>query len=223
MARTSGDRPLPPRHAADLDVVDVVDLATATTGEWDEVELVGELPADFDEPLLLTGARINGASFVGAQLAGSRMVDVTITAADFSGADLEGSSFTRVELSDVRLSGAQLAQTRWRDVRLVDCRLETANLAMAVGERIRFERCRLEDADLRSTSFEGVAWWDCDLSNAEVSQITVVRAQLHGSTIDGLRGASALAPVAIDADQAPAFAELLLAAAGIVVRDRDDA
>lgn len=202
--------------------MEVVDLATIGTGEWDQVELVGELPADFDEPLLLTAVRINNASMVGARLAGSRLVDVTVSASDFSGADLEGASLTRVELSDVRLSGAQLAQARWRDGRLVDCRLETANLAMSVGERVRFERCRLEDADLRAASFEGVAWWDCDLTNAEVSQIKVARAQLHGSIIDGLRGATALAPIAIDAQQSPAFAELLLAASGIVVGDRED-
>ena len=202
--------------------MEVVDLATIDTGEWDSVELVGELPVGFDEPMLLTAVRINGASLVGARLEGSRFVDVTVRSTDLSGADLEAASFTRVELSDVRLSGAQLAQTRWRDARLVDCRLETANLAMMVGERIRFERCRLEDTDFRSAKFEGVAWWDCDLSNAEVSQITVARGQLHGSTIDGLRGATALAPIAIDADQSTAFAELLLAAAGIVVGDRVD-
>jgi uncharacterized protein YjbI with pentapeptide repeats len=219
VARTSGDRPLPPRLPTDLEVVD---LATVDTGEWDQVQLVGELPTDFDEPLLLTSVRINGASLVGARLEGSRLVDVSIVSSDFSGADLEGGSFTRVELSDVRLSGAQLAQTRWRDCRLVDCRMETANLAMCVGERIRFERCRLEDVDLRAAKFEGVAWWDCDLTNAEMSQITVARAQLHGSLIDGIRGATALSPIAIDADQFPAFAQLLLAAAGIVVGERED-
>ena len=218
MARVSGDRPLLPRHHDDLEVVD---LATIGTGEWDRVELVGVLPQGFDEPLLLTSARVKQASLVGARLANSRLVDVTVSSSDLSGVDLQGASFTRVEFCDVRLSGAQLAQTRWRDTRLVDCRLEAANVAMSVGDRVRFERCQMEEVEFHSANLEGVAWWDCDLTSAEFSQVTVSRAQLHGSTIDRLRGASALAPVGIDAEQFPAFAHLLLDAAGIVVSERD--
>jgi hypothetical protein len=221
-ARTapSSDRPLPPRVATDLEVVD---LATIATGEWDHVELVGTLPDAFDEPLLFTEVRLNGASLVGGRLEGSRLVDVFVTACDLSGVDLLESSLTRVDIADCRLSGAQLAQTRLRDVRFVDSRLDGSNLAMMVAERVRFERCRMQAADFRAAKFEGVAWWDCDLSDTEFSQVQVGRAQLHGSTIDGLRGATSMAPVTIDSDQFPAFAAHLLASLGVVVGERDDA
>ena len=217
---TSSDRPLLPRVATDLEVVD---LSTITTGEWDRVELVGTLPDSFDEPLLLTEVRLNGASLVGARLEGSRLVDVVLTACDLSGVDLLEGSFTRVDIADCRLSGAQLAQTRLRDVRFVDCRLDGSNLAMMVAERVRFERCRMQAADFRAAKYEGVAWWDCDLTDAEFGQVKVSRAQLHGSTIDGLRGATALAPITIDHDQFPAFAAHLLASMGVVVGERDNA
>lgn len=216
----SSDRPLPPRVATDLEVVD---LSTITTGEWDHVELIGSLPDSFDEPLLLTEVRLNGASLVGGRLQGSRLVDVFVTACDLSGVDLLESSFTRVEVVDCRLSGAQLAQARLRDVRVVDSRLDGSNLAMMAAERVRFERCRMQAADVRAAKFEGVAWWDCDLTDAEFGQVKVNRAQLHGSTIDGLRGAAALTPITIDSDQFPVFAAHLLASIGVVVGERDDA
>lgn len=213
------DRPVPPRsYAARASV----DLATISTGEWDEVDITGVLPPGFDEPLVLRSVSLAGASMVGARLRGSRWVDVSLVGCDLAGADLESSAFTRVELRDCRLSGAQLAQGRWRDVHLVDVRLDGANLRQLRGERTCFDRCRLDHAELIDASFEGVAWWDCDLTGADVSHISVARAQLHGSTIDGLRGASSLAPVSIDTAQQPAFAAHVLATLGIVVSERDD-
>jgi uncharacterized protein YjbI with pentapeptide repeats len=215
-----GDKPVEPRLPPDLIRVD---LAGITIGEWDGVELTGQLPDGFDEPLLLTGVRLHHASLVGARLEGSRLVDVAVVASELSGVDLEEASLTRVAFSDSRLSGAVLAQMRMRDVRFTDCRLDDVNVAMATGERVRFERCRLERADFRAARLEAVAWWDCDLTDAEFSQVQVVRAQLHGSTLDGLRGAVDLKPIGIDATQFPVIAEHLLATMGITVVERDEA
>ena len=130
---TSSDRPLPPRVATELDVVD---LATITTGEWDRVELVGDLPQDFDEPLLLTEVRMTGASLVGARLAGSRLVDVIATSCELSGVDLQEASLTRVEVTDCRMSGAPATRgglprsavmtpsaRSWRSASRIVCRL----------------------------------------------------------------------------------------------------
>jgi hypothetical protein len=96
------------------------------------------------------------------------------------------------------------------------------NVAMTAGERVRFERCRLERADFRAAHFEAVAWWDCDLTDAEFSQVRIVRAQLHGSTLEGLRGSVDLKPIGIDAVQFPVIAEHLLATMGIKVGERDE-
>lgn len=213
------DRPLAPRVPADLEVVD---LATITTGEWQHVELGGVLPAGFDEPLLLTEVRLRGATMIGARLEGSRFVDVDVVASELSGVDLQEASFARVELRDCRVSGGQLAQIRMRDVRFADCRLDDVNLALSISERVRFERCRMDRADFRAAKFEGVAWFDCDLTDAELSQVKVDRAQIHGSNLHGVRGATDLKPVSIDADQFPVLAAHLLAAMGIRVTERDE-
>lgn len=213
------DKPAPPRLP---DHLPQVDLATIGTGEWNDVELTGTLPDDFDEPLLLTSVKLHRASLVGARLEGSRFVDVAVVASELSGVDLLESSFTKVVVTDSRLSGAQMAQARLRDVCFVDSRLEDANFAMTTGERVRFQTCRLDRADFRSARFEGVAWWDCDLTDAEVSQIRLVRAQLQGSNLDGLRGAKDLKPVAVDAGQFPVIAEYILASMGVTVSERTD-
>lgn len=211
------DRPLAPRLPAELDSVD---LATITTGEWTGVHLVGVLPADFDQPLHLSEVLIGEASLVGARLEGSRLVDVAITGTDLSGVDLHGAAFTRVEVRDARMSGGQLAQARFRDVRFVETLLDGVNFAMSTAERTRFERCRMDSVDFRAARLGGVAWWDCDLTDAEFSQVNVKRAQMHGSRINGLRGATSLVPVAIDEDQFPAFAAHVLASIGVTVTDR---
>ena len=218
MAQRS-DRPTAPRVPDELPTVD---LATINSGDLTGVELFGTLPDGFDEPLHLTEVRLRRASLIGARLEGSRFVDVVVSASELSGVDLQEASLTKVLFADSRLSGAQLAQTRLRDVRFVDSRLEDVNFAMATGERVRYETCKLDRGDFRAAKFEGVAWWDCDLVDAEFTQIRVTRAQLHGSNIDGLRGATDLKPLGIDAAQFAPIAEHVLDSLGITIRERTE-
>lgn len=223
MARRTGpehtpdDRPIAPRLPPDLPVLDLADIAD---GDLSEVELTGVLPDGFDEPLHLREVRLAGASLVGARIAGSRWIDVTVTSSDLSGADLQQSAFTRVSMRDSRVSGAQLGASRWHDVRAEECRLEAVNLAMSTSQRVRFERCMMAGVELRGAKFEGVAWWDCDLSDADCGGVYLVRAHLHGSRLDGLVGGSSLHPVSVDAEQFAALAERLLAELGIEVTQR---
>lgn len=223
MARRSGaqttpaDRPIAPRLPPELPVLDLADISD---GDLSEVELTGVLPAWFDEPLHLREVRLAGASLVGARIAGSRWIDVAVTSSDLSGADLQQAAFTRVSMRDSRVSGAQLAASRWHDVRFEECRLDAVNVAMSTSQRVRFERCLLAGVDLRGAKFEGVAWWDCDMSDADCTGVNLVRAHLHGSRLDGLRGASSLHPVSVDAEQFAALAEHLLAELGIEVTPR---
>ena len=217
MARS--DRPLPPRVSPSPEIV-VLD--SLPHGEWNDAVLTGMLADDFDEPLLLARSRVERATLVGASLAGSRLVDVMIDGCDLSGADLAGAALTRVEVRNSKLAGVQLAQSRWHDVRFIDCQFDGANLRFVRGEFVRFERCRLHRAELRDSVLTTVAWWDCDLTDADVSNISVARAQLHGSDVSGLVGATSLVPIVLGAQQAPAFAEHFMATLGIVVADRAD-
>ena len=78
----------------------------------------------------------------------------------------------------------------------------------------------MQHAELRDSVLTAVAWWDCDLTDADVTNITIERAQLHGSNVAGMTGATSLVPIALDAQQAPAFAEHFMASMGIVVGER---
>ncbi len=215
MARS--DRPLPPLVATSLESVE---LDRLLHGEWDNALLSGTLAPDFDEPFLLTQARIERATLIGASLAGSRLVDVVIDGCDLSGADLGHAALTRVEVRNSKFAGVQFTQSRWHDVRFIDCQLDGADIRFVRGEFVRFERCRMRHAELRDSVLTAVAWWDCDLTDADVSNIKIVRGQLHGSNVAGMVGATSLVPIALDAQQAPAFAEHFMAALGIVVGDR---
>jgi uncharacterized protein YjbI with pentapeptide repeats len=218
MARS--DRPTPSRIAESLEPLDLSEVADGDLGEG--VLVTGHLRPSFDDALQVSAGRIENASLVGASLVGSRFVDTVIQGCDFSGADLESAAMTRVELRGCRLSGARLAQSRMRDVRFVDCQLDAINLRYVQGEFVRFEQCRLVGAEFIGATLRGVAWWDCNLVDADMSQVSLERGQLHGSSLDGLKGASSLVPVAIDDDQAPAFAALLLAMLGVEVTARLD-
>jgi|CXWL01.1.fsa_nt_gi uncharacterized protein YjbI with pentapeptide repeats len=218
MARS--DRPTPPRIAEPLEPIDLSDVVDGDLGEC--VLVTGHLRTAFDDALHVSAGRIENASLVGVSLVGSRFIDTVIQGCDFSGADLESAALTRVELRGCRLSGVRLSQGRMRDVRFIDCQLDTINLRHVQGEYVRFEQCRLVGAEFIGATLKGVAWWDCNLVDADVSQVSLERGQLHGSSLDGLKGASSLAPVAIDDDQAPVFAALLLAMLGVEVTARLD-
>jgi uncharacterized protein YjbI with pentapeptide repeats len=200
-----------------------VDLSSQSDGEFEEAAvLTGELPKGFENPILLTAGRIDGATLTGASLAGSRFVDVVMEGCELSGVDLEAASFTRVEVIGCRMSGARLAECRLRDVRFVDCRMDGMNLRLAKGEYVRFEKCRLEGAEFVEAVLVGTAWWDCDLTDADLSKISAPRAQLHGSKLGGMRGAESLVPVAIDNEQEAIFAAHLMATLGVAVTPRVD-
>jgi len=122
-----------------------------------------------------------------------------------------------VKVRSSKLAGVQFAQSRRHDVRFIDCQLDGASIRFVRGEFVRFERCRMRQAELRDSVLTAVAWWDCDLTDTDVSNIKIARAQLHGSNVAGMVGATSLVPIALDAQQAPAFAQHLMATMGIVV------
>src|SRR5690242_888134 len=110
------------------------------------------------------------------------------------------------------MSAVQLAAARLRDVRFVECRLDEANFRMATGEGVQFDDSQLAAADFYEAKIKGIRFFDCDLTSAEFSRSELVGAMLHGSTLEGLRGASYLRGATIDSAQIVPFALRLLGA-----------
>lgn len=70
-----------------------------------------------------------------------------------------------------------------------------------------------------SGELAGVRMLHCDLTRADVSKATLAGTALHGSTLEGLRGADALRGAVIASDQVMALTIPLLVAMGTAVDD----
>ena len=93
---------------------------------------------------------------------------------------------------------------------------------MVSGQDVRFEDTLLRGADFYQAKLPGVRFFDCDLSAVEFSKADIDGACLHGSRLDGLKGAAYLKGVAIDRAQVLPLALPLYAELGIAVdEDRE--
>jgi hypothetical protein len=190
--------------------------------EWDACDVTGDL----------TGAARRGlevrASLVTVRASGldaerARIVDTRFAGCELSGLLLGEAKLQRVELVECRLSGADLGQARLRDTRFVGCRLDDANLRMLDADRVVFEQCLLARADFGTARLEHAAFLDCDLSEVDFSNATTRGVRLHGSRLDGIRGATALRAAHIDPDQVLPLGLRVLLEMGVVIGEREDA
>ena len=187
--------------------------------DWTEVALSGDFTAARADGLVLSEATVGASRFAGADLSRARLTDVRMVGCDLQGAILDEARLRRVELVDCRMSGAVLSRARLEDVRLVGCQLDEANLRMMTSSRLQFESCSMTSADLYQSSLGGAAFLDCDLTRATFAGVAAVGARLHGSRLEGLRGADSLRGACLGSAQVVELAWPLLAALGIVVDD----
>lgn len=187
--------------------------------DWVGVALSGDFTAARAEELVLTEATVGASRFAGADLSRARLTDVRIVGCDLQGAFLDEAVLARVELVDCRMSGVVLSRARLGDVRMVGCQLDEANLRMITSEHLQFESCSMSSADLYEAGLDGAVFLDCDLSGANVAKARAVGARLHGSRVEGLRGADSLRGASFGSAQVVELAWPLFAALGIVIDD----
>jgi hypothetical protein len=77
----------------------------------------------------------------------------------------------------------------------------------------------MSEADFYASKLTASSFHRCDLSRAEFSRAGCDHVSLHGSTLEGIRGADSLGGCAIGSDQIVALALPLFAAVGVVVED----
>jgi uncharacterized protein YjbI with pentapeptide repeats len=210
----------PPRLPAHLEATPDPELGHDS--EWVGVALTGDLAGAEAEDVEIAEARLDGVRLPGARLDRLRLVDVVFEGCELSGALLDEAQLTRVELRRCRLAGVVLTRTKLRDVRFVECKLDEASLRMAAGERVAFEDCSMRAVDLYDASLPATVLARCDLTDAECSKVDLAGARLHGSTLEGIKGAGALRGVHIDSSQIMALALPLFAALGITVDEDED-
>jgi uncharacterized protein YjbI with pentapeptide repeats len=194
--------PNSPRLPAELTEAD--DISLETDQHWDALKIRADFAGQAAEDLEMSGCRVTGSSFSGAELVRARITDTVLT---------------RVEFDDCRLSGADLSGSRLVDVGFRECRLADASLRMTFGTRVRFDNCDLSRLDLYAAQLPGACFFDSDLTAAELSQATLTGARLHGSSFDKVRGAEALRGTTISSAQILPVALQVLAVLEITVND----
>jgi len=210
----------PPRLPVVLEPVVGPELGDDT--EWSEREIRGELADLAAADVVITASRLVRCVLTGSTLPRLELRDCVIEGCDVSGVVLDEARLTRVELRGCRMSGLVLTRGKLRDVRFVECRLDEANLRMTSGERVRFDDCDLRGVDFYEARLPEVTLFGCDLTGAEVSRAHLRGARLHGSKLEDLKGAQALAGAVIDSAQVVVLSRSLLHALEIEVDDERD-
>jgi uncharacterized protein YjbI with pentapeptide repeats len=210
-------RPEPPDLPTELAAAP----AAVEGGElWDCVEAGVEVRV----PERVADLRIHESRWVGGSLAGVRFTglecrDVEFVHCDLSGARLEEALLTRVVFTDCRLTGTAFDGAQLTDVRIADSTADLAGFRMARARFLLVENTSLHGADLYDFDGEHCALLGCDLAEASFDTARLRETDLHGSTVDDVRGVLSLRGTRISPDQIVPLATGMLDALGIEVTE----
>jgi hypothetical protein len=217
-SRPTKRRPEPPDLPDELSPAP----AAAEGGElWDGVEA----GADVQVPERVADLRIQESRWIGGSLAGVRFTglecrDVEFAHCDLSGARLEEAALTRVVFTDCRLTGTAFDGAQLTDLRITDSTADLAGFRMTKARFLLVENTSLHGADFYDFDGEHCALLGCDLAEASFDTARLRETDLHGSTVDDVRGALSLRGTRISPDQIVPLASGLLDALGIEVTER---
>ncbi len=188
---------------------------------WDCVEAGAEVRV----PERVADLRVQESRWVGANLAGARFTglecrDTEFVHCDLSGVRLEEAVLTRVVFSDCRLTGVAFDGAQLTDVRITDSTADLAGFRMTRARFLLVENTALHGADFYEFDGEHCALLGCDLGEASFDAARLRETDLHGSTIDDVRGALSLRGARISPDQILPLATGLLDALGIQVTEQ---
>jgi pentapeptide repeat protein len=191
---------------------------------WDCVEAGAEV----EVPERVADLRIHESRWVGGNLAGVRFTglecrDVEFVRCDLSGARLEEAVLTRVVFTECRLTGTAFDGAKLTDVRIADGTADLGGFRMAKARFLLVENTSLHGADFYELDAEHCALLGCDLAEANFDGARLRETDLHGSTVDDVRGALSLRGARISPDQIVPLAGGLLDALGIQVSDQPPA
>ncbi|WP_432836651.1 pentapeptide repeat-containing protein [Dactylosporangium sp. CA-092794] len=184
-------RPRPPRS-----------LVLATADE-DDLRDGGVHRAVGFYDLALTGRTAKGAEFVQcrfnrADLAGTALIEATLTdclVEDTGLADLRADrcGLERVAVRGSRLTGLHWADGTLRDVTVRDCQAAGSVYRGTAMRAVVFTATDLTGADFSGADLSGAAFVRCDLSGARFTGATATGARFEACTltsVDGLAGAT---------------------------------
>jgi uncharacterized protein YjbI with pentapeptide repeats len=213
-------RSIPPPSAPRLPAhLDSAAAPLEEEAEWNGIEVNGDFSSRAAANMDVSGCRIVGATFTGTALTRLRITDTVMIGCELSAATLYEAALTRVEFRDCRMLGSSFAQARLQDVRFIDCRLDDSEFRLIGSERLQFDACSLVGADFYGARLTDIRLYDCDLTAVEFSQANLAGGRLHGSTLEGVKGARYLNGVSIDSTQIIPLAMGMFTAFGVKVND----
>jgi uncharacterized protein YjbI with pentapeptide repeats len=212
IAAVEGPRLLPlPAPLRDPELVDGT--------EWAGVEVTGELRGEAEvDSVDVVASRLANLRLTGRRIDGLHMVDVLVEDCELSGVTLPAASLRRVEFRRCRMSGLSAPNLRAHHVRFTDCRADGASFRMSAWDICELSEVNLGDVDFSGSKLSGVHLLGCDLTGADFTKATTSALALHGSTLEGIKGAANLRG-AIASDQVLTLALRMFASLGIVVDD----
>lgn len=208
--------PTPPRLPKSLPETVHDDL----TGddEWNDERVVGVDLAGADaEHVRIGGCELRDVAFTGAHLHRCALTDVRLVGCDLSGAFVGESQWLRVELRNCRMAGFVVSQSRLRHVRFTEAKIDGGDFRLVSAENLAFVDCALADADFYEANLTRVSFEQCDLRRAHFAGVTAHELRLHGSDVEGVRGAASLKGTSITAAQVHPLALSLFAELGISI------
>jgi hypothetical protein len=188
---------------------------------WDCVEAGAEVRV----PERVADLRIQESRWAGGNLAGVRFTglecrDVEFVHCDLSGARLEEAVLRRVVFTDCRLTGTAFDGAQLTDVRITDSTADLAGFRMAKARFVLVENTSLHGADFYEFDAEHCALLGCDMGEANVDAARLRETDLHGSSVDDIRGVLSLRGARVSPDQIIPLATSLLDALGIQVTEQ---
>ena len=194
------------------------DLTDGT--EWAGVEITGEIGGEAEvDSVDVTASRLANLRLTGRRIDGLRMVDVLVEDCELSGFTMPAAYLRRVEFRRCRLSGLSAPNLRAHHVRFTDCRADGASFRMSTWNTCELSEVNLSDVDFLEAKLAGVHLLGCDLTEADFSRATTSAVALHGSTLEGIKGAGNLRGAVIAGDQVLGLALRVFASLGIMVDD----
>ena len=203
-----------------------------------------ETLTSFLGPALEPHGDYDAVHFAGLDFAGQAANDAGFLGCWFERCGLDGVSMRRARVSECRLdelraTSLDAADSVWRDtavtvrrvgallstggawssVRVRGGRLDLVDLSGTKLASVAFEGCAIGELDLGTVEARDLSFAGCEIELLDVTGARLVRADLTGASIGGVRGVAGLRGATVTAQQLMDLAPLMAAQLGIMLAE----
>ncbi|WP_433228257.1 pentapeptide repeat-containing protein [Actinomadura formosensis] len=166
--------------------------------------------------LQVTEHDISGCHLANVILADAHLEDARVTNTIFDNCDFASARWTNLKIDRCLFRGSRLTGLQASDITLTDvvfehCRFDYATLAgLHATGAVAFTGCALRETAVHDSRLDNAVFADCPMPGAQLTRTRMRGADLRGSSIATLTGATCLAGTTIDDTQVHQLTEALL-------------